>query len=85
MEEWLSHPVTKAYLDALYQLDLKWQAAGAGAAPELTADQTHAAVAKREGVLVGVQNAARATALMEEFGLIEFPEETEEDSPDESD
>ncbi len=85
MEEWLSQPVTRAYLEALYRFDLKWQAAGAGASPELTADQTHAAVAKREGVLVGIQNAARALALMEEFDLVEFPEETEEDTPDESD
>lgn len=78
VQEWLSHPVTQAYLEALDQHNLAWQAAGAAASPSITADQTHAAVARREGILLGIQQAGNPMALMDQYELIEAEEEQED-------
>ncbi len=69
--------MTKAFLEALDQHNLTWQEAGATASPSITADQTHAAVAKREGMLLGIQQAGQPMALMDQYGLVEADEEEE--------
>ena len=78
LKDWLDHPVTKAYLEALDQHNLTWQNAGATAAPSITADQTHAAVAKREGILIGIQQACRPVDLMNQYGLVLLDDDEEE-------
>ena len=79
VKDWLEHPVTQAFQEALDQHNLVWQEQGAGASPSATADQTHAAVAKREGMILGIQQACRPMDLMNQYGLVLVDDEEEQE------